>query len=299
MTLPLSSPDGLPLRAGVGLKPEHFREILAQPPCTGFFEVHAENYMGADGPPHRYLAAIRADYPLSLHGVGLSIGGDRPLDRLHLSRLRQLVDHYQPAAFSEHLAWSSHDAGFYDDLLPLPYTNATLARVAEHIDQLQTALGRQILLENPATYLAFAQSTWAETDFIAALAARTGCGLLLDVNNVQVAATNQQYEPHAYIAAFPLRHVREIHLAGHAREQDECGRPLLIDTHDRPVSAEVWALYARVVSLIGPCPTLIEWDADIPALPVLLAEAARADAHMQAAVARDAMHAAPTDTAAA
>lgn len=299
MTLPLSSPDGLPLRAGVGLKPEHFREILAQPPCTGFFEVHAENYMGAGGPPHRYLAAIRADYPLSLHGVGLSIGGDRPLDRLHLSRLRRLVDHYQPAAFSEHLAWSSHDAGFYDDLLPLPYTNATLARVAEHIDQLQTALGRQILLENPATYLAFAQSTWAETDFIAALAARTGCGLLLDVNNVQVAATNQQYDPHAYIAAFPLRHVREIHLAGHAREQDECGRPLLIDTHDRPVSAEVWALYARVISLIGPCPTLIEWDADIPALPVLLAEAARADAHMQAAVARDAMHAAPTDTAAA
>lgn len=299
MTLPLSSPDGLPLRAGVGLKPEHFREILVRPPCTGFFEVHAENYMGAGGPPHRYLAAIRADYPLSLHGVGLSIGGDRPLDRLHLSRLRRLVDHYQPAAFSEHLAWSSHDAGFYDDLLPLPYTNATLARVAEHIDQLQTALGRQILLENPATYLAFAQSTWAETDFIAALAARTGCGLLLDVNNVQVAATNQQYDPHAYIAAFPLRHVREIHLAGHAREQDECGRPLLIDTHDRPVSAEVWALYARVISLIGPCPTLIEWDADIPALPVLLAEAARADAHMQAAVARDAMHAAPTDTAAA
>lgn len=299
MTLPLSSPDGLPLRAGVGLKPEHFREILAQPPCTGFFEVHAENYMGAGGPPHRYLTAIRADYPLSLHGVGLSIGGDRPLDRLHLSRLRQLVDHYQPAVFSEHLAWSSHDAGFYDDLLPLPYTNATLARVVEHIDQLQTALGRQILLENPATYLAFAQSTWAETDFIAALAARTGCGLLLDVNNVQVAATNQQYEPHAYIAAFPLRHVREIHLAGHAREQDECGRPLLIDTHDRPVSADVWALYARVISLIGPCPTLIEWDTDIPALPVLLAEAARADAHMQAAVARDAMHAAPTDTAAA
>lgn len=178
----------------------------------------------------------------------------------------------------------------------MPYTNATLARVAEHIDQLQTALGRQILLENPATYLAFAQSTWAETDFIAALAARTGCGLLLDVNNVQVAATNQQYDPHAYIAAFPLRHVREIHLAGHAREQDECGRPLLIDTHDRPVSAEVWALYAQVVSLIGPCPTLIEWDADIPALPVLLAEAARAETCMQAAIAHDAVNAAPADT---
>lgn len=299
MTLPLPGPDGLPLRAGVGLKPEHFREILARPPRAGFFEVHAENYMGAGGPPHRYLTAIRADHPLSLHGVGLSIGGDRPLDRLHLSRLRRLVDHYQPAAFSEHLAWSSHDAGFYDDLLPLPYTDATLARVAEHIDQLQTALGRQILLENPATYLAFAQSTWAETEFIAALAARTGCGLLLDVNNVQVAATNQRYDPYDYIAAFPLRHVREIHLAGHAREQDECGRPLLIDTHDRPVAAEVWALYRHVVSLTGPCPTLIEWDADIPALPVLLAEAERADAHMRAAVARDAMHAVPADTAVA
>lgn len=272
---------GLPARAGVGLKPEHYRSILQEHPDAGFFEVHAENYMGAGGPPHRYLDAIRADYPLTLHGVGLSIGGDGALDAAHLQRLRALVDRYQPAVFSEHLAWSSHDAGFFDDLLPLPYTGHTLARVAAHIDQLQSALGRQMLLENPATYLSFTQSTWEETDFLAELVRRTGCGLLLDVNNVHVACTNRQADPAAYLRAFPIGHVRQIHLAGHAVEQDEAGRPLLIDTHDRPVVAAVWALYGQALALAGgPLPTLIERDADIPPLPVLLAEAAAAEQRM-------------------
>lgn len=270
----------LPLRAGVGLKPEHYRAILEAPPDLGFFEVHAENYMGAGGPPHRYLAAIRARYPLSLHGVGLSIGATGPLDRDHLGRLKALIDRYQPALFSEHLAWSSHGGTFFNDLLPLPYTGATLARVAAHIDEVQSTLGRRMLLENPATYLAFAESTYAETEFIAELVRRTGCGLLLDVNNVMVAATNHGWDARRYIDDFPLAAVEEIHLAGHATETDEAGRPLLIDSHDRSVDDPVWALFAHALARLGPTPTLIEWDAKLPSWPVLKAEADRAAAMM-------------------
>ena len=191
--------------------------------------------MGAGGPPHRYLTAIRERYPLSLHGVGLSIGADRPLDREHLLRLKSLNERYEPGLFSEHLAWSTHDATYLNDLLPVPYTEETLTRVAEHIDEVQETVGRQMLLENPSTYLAFAESTYSEIDFIAEIAKRTGCGLLLDVNNVHVSSTNQEWDPVAYIEAYPLAHVREIHLGGHAPEEDEAGRPLLIDTHDREV----------------------------------------------------------------
>jgi hypothetical protein len=282
----------IPARGGVGLKAEHYRTIVDTLPDIGFFEVHAENYMCAGGPPHRYLSAIRERYPLSLHGVGLSIGADRPLDKDHLQRLDQLIERYAPGLFSEHLAWSSHDSSFLNDLLPVPYTAETLSRVVEHIDQVQTALGRQMLLENPSTYLAFAESTYSEIDFISEVVRRTGCGLLLDVNNVYVASTNQQWDPTAYIDAYPLDHVQEIHLAGHTCEADDKGRPLLIDTHNRPVDEIVWDLYAHAVTLIGPVPTLIEWDADVPAWPTLKREAGRAEAVMLATKSEGVRHAA-------
>lgn len=264
-------------RAGVGLKPEHYRAILDTLPDMGFFEVHAENYMGAGGPPHRYLTAIRERYPLSIHGVGLSIGADRPLARDHLLRLKGVVDRYQPAFVSEHLAWSTHDAGFLNDLLPVPYTKEALARVVSHIDEVQETLGRQLLLENPSTYLAFAESTLSETDFIAAVVKRSGCALLLDVNNVIVASANQGGDPIAYLEAYPLDHVRQIHLAGHLQEADEFDRALLIDTHDREVGPNVWNLYRHAIRRTGPVPTLIEWDANVPAWPVLMAEATQAE----------------------
>jgi uncharacterized protein (UPF0276 family) len=238
------------------------------------------------------LSAIREQYPLSLHGVGLSIGADRPLDEDHLQRLKQLIGRYAPGLFSEHLAWSSHDSGFLNDLLPVPYTAETLTRVVEHIDQVQNAIGRQMLLENPSTYLAFAESTYSEIDFIAEVVRRTDCDLLLDVNNVCVASTNQQWDPFAYIDAYPLARVQEIHLAGYTKEADDKGRPLLIDTHNRPVDEIVWDLYAHVVGLIGPVPTLIEWDADLPAWSTLKAEADRAEAIMFATKSKAVRHAA-------
>ena len=280
----------MPSRAGVGLKAEHCRTIIERRPDIGFFEVHAENYMMAGGPPHRYLSAIREHYPLSLHGVGLSIGADRPLDREHLGRLRHLIDRYQPALFSEHLAWSTHEAGFLNDLLPLPYTRRTLDCVVAHVDEVQDVLGRQMLLENPSTYVAFAESTWSEADFIREVVRRTGCALLLDVNNVHVASTNLHYDPLGYIDAFAMEHVREIHLGGHTRETDEKGRPLLIDTHDGPVDAMVWDLFAHAIRRAGPLPTLIEWDADVPAWATLQAEARIAEAIMQNASTRPSLH---------
>lgn len=281
----------IPVRAGVGLKPEHYRTILETKPGIGFFEVHAENYMGAGGPPHRYLTEIRERYPLSLHGVGLSIGADRPLDRNHLKRLKELVERYEPGLFSEHLAWSTHDTSYFDDLLPVPYTAESLTRVVSHIDEVQEALGRQMLLENPSTYLAFTESTYSEADFIAEIVRRSGCGLLLDVNNVHVASTNQQWDPIRYIDGYPLGSVQEIHLAGYTAEADEKGRPLLIDTHDRSVDGVVWDLYGHAIARLGPVPTVIEWDANVPAWPQLKAEAERADAIMFAARRRELAHA--------
>jgi len=241
--------------------------------------------MGDGGPPHRRLEAIRARYPLSLHGVGLSIGSPRPLDRDHLARLRDLIRRYQPAQFSEHLAWSSHDEGFLADLLPLPYDEETLAVVCRHIDETQEALATRMLLENPSTYVRFADSEIPETEFLAEVVRRTGCGLLLDVNNVFVSATNHGFDPFAYLAAFPLRHVGEIHLAGYADAVDDEGAPLLIDAHNSPVRAAVWSLYEEMVRRLGPTPTLIEWDNDVPQWPALAAEARRAETAMARAAA--------------
>jgi uncharacterized protein (UPF0276 family) len=274
----LRSPEEIPARAGVGLKPAHYRTVLESRPDIGFFEVHAENYMGAGGAPHRYLSEIRKRYPLSLHGVGLSIGADRPLDRDHLRRLADLVRRYEPGLFSEHLAWSSHGKTFFNDLLPLPYTTETLQCVCTHLHEVQEALGGQILLENPSTYLAFSESTYSELEFIAEIVQRTGCALLLDVNNAYVSSTNQGWDPEHYVDQFPLRHVRQIHLAGHAEDTDERGRSLLIDSHDRPVSEIVWDLYGQALERLGPTPTLIERDQNLPAWPELEAEAERAEA---------------------
>lgn len=267
----------IPARAGAGLKPEHIAEILAERADVGFFEVHAENYMGAGGPPHRQLEAIRHDYPLSLHGVGLSIGGEQPLDKAHLQRLAELNRRYEPGLFSEHLAWSTHDTAYFNDLLPVPYDDAALERVCDHIDAVQEVVGRQMLLENPSTYIAFEQSTMSELDFLKQITRRTGCGLLLDVNNVHVSCTNHQQSAEDYLADFPLQAVGEIHLGGHAPDTDDAGRPLLIDAHDREVDAAVWSLYERVVENNGPLPTLIEWDNEVPAWPVLFAQVKAAE----------------------
>lgn len=239
--------------------------------------------MGAGGPPHRYLEAVADLYPLSLHGVGLSIGASRDLDKEHLKRLRVLIDRYRPQSFSEHLAWSTHDTGFLNDLLPLPYTAETLVRVIDHVDETQQWLGRQMLLENPSTYLLFSESTIDEVDFLAAIANRTGCGLLLDVNNVMVSAVNHRLDPIAYIDRFPVELVGEIHLAGYDETIDGVGDRLLIDSHGSAVRTDVVELYQHALSRSGPLPTLIEWDNDVPDFATLNAEAVRADAMLTAA----------------
>jgi uncharacterized protein len=234
--------------------------------------------MGAGGLPHRALEAIRRDNPVSVHGVCMSIGGSQPLDKVHLKRFRSLVERYEPALVSEHLAWSTHETTYFNDLLPLPYTEATLLRVCDHIDQVQEAIRRPMLLENPSTYVVFRDSTMSETDFIRSVARRTGCGLLLDVNNVFVSATNHRFSALDYLADFPLACVGEIHLAGHAEQSDDEGDLLLIDSHDGPVADAVWKLFEIVISWCGPVPTLVEWDSNIPEWPILKAEAAAAQA---------------------
>lgn len=267
----------LPARAGLGLKPQHYAEIVSGLPEIGFFEVHAENYMGDGGPPHRYLSAIAEHYPISLHGVGLSIGGSRPLDKEHLAHLSRLIERYRPASFSEHLAWSTHESAYYNDLLPLPYTPETLDRVAAHVGEVQDALGTRMLLENPATYLLFEDSTVDEIDFLAAVSNRTGCGLLLDVNNVMVSAINHRLDPREYIRRFPADRVGEIHLAGYDEAQDEAGERLAIDAHSSTVRPDVLDLYAFTLQRTGPVATLVEWDNDVPDFVTLRAEAERVE----------------------
>ncbi|MDE2577545.1 MAG: DUF692 domain-containing protein [Hyphomicrobiales bacterium] len=277
----------LPKSAGVGLKPQHGEALLRERPKLGFLEVHAENYFGAGGPPHALLTALRDIYPLSIHGVGLSIGGEGPLDESHLDALAALLARYEPALFSEHLAWSTHDGVYFNDLLPVAYNKATLTRVCAHIDHAQNRLKRPLLLENPSTYVAFCASDMDEVDFIAAVAKNTGCGLLLDVNNVMVSCVNHGRDPYAYIDALPIDAVAEIHLAGYAQDRDSLGARLLIDAHGAPVADDVWRLYAHAIARAGAMPTLIEWDNDVPDLPRLLDEAQRADATMAARAAHE------------
>ncbi len=273
-----SSLGQLPNGAGVGYKPQHFSDIEADAGTVRWLEIHAENYMGDGGRPLAQLRHLRESFPISVHGVGLSIGGEGSLDKDHLARLKNLVRWIEPASFSEHLAWSTHDSHFFNDLLPLPYTDQTLERVCDHIDQVQSTVGQQMLLENPSSYLAFAESTWEEPAFMAEIAKRTGCGLLLDVNNVFISATNLHYSPQAYIDAYKLDCVGEIHLGGHDEDEDDHGHPLLIDSHGCEVVDPVWALLDYTLAQSGSKPLLIEWDTDVPEWSVLRQEASRATA---------------------
>lgn len=270
--------ERLPYAPGVGYKPQHFDDLQADPGDVAWIEVHAENYMGDGGRPLAQLRALSEKFAISIHGVGLSIGGETPLDINHLARLKKLCDWINPASFSEHLAWSTHGSEFLNDLLPLPYTQATLSRVAEHINQVQDTLGRQMLLENPSSYLAFTESTLSETEFLSELTRRTGCGLLLDVNNVFISATNLNLSAQAYIDAYPTDKVGEIHVGGHDEDHDDHGAPLLIDSHGAAVVDPVWALLDYTLAQTGPAPVLVEWDNDVPDWPTLRDEAARAAA---------------------
>ncbi len=270
--------NDLPAAAGVGFKSRHFSELIQNRGAVEWLEIHAENYMGDGGRPLAQLRQLREVFPVSLHGVGLSIGGAEPLDPAHLTRLKHLNDWLNPASFSEHLAWSTHEGRFLNDLLPLPYTDATLTRVCDHIDQVQEVLGRRMLLENPSSYLAFDASTWSEPAFLTEISRRTGCGMLLDVNNVFVSAINLDFSPQGYIDAYPVDEVGEIHLGGHDSDRDDFDAPLLIDNHGAPVADPVWALLDYTLAATGPQPVLIEWDNDVPEWQVLEAEAARAAA---------------------
>lgn len=269
-------PRTLPDAPGVGYKPQHFAGIMKDPTPVEWLEIHAENYMGDGGRPIAQLGHLAERFPISVHGVGLSIGGADPLDKDHLKRLKHLCDWLNPASFSEHLAWSTHEGAYLNDLIALPYTEETLTCVADHVAQLQDVLGRIMLLENPSSYLSFAESTYSETDFLAEVVARTGCGLLLDINNVFISATNQKTGATDYIDAFPLEHIGEFHLGGHNQDTDDTGAPLLIDSHGCEVADPVWALFDYTLSKTGARPTLIEWDANVPEWADLAAEAARA-----------------------
>lgn len=270
--------------AGIGLKDEHALPLLEGAAAVDFLEVHAENYLVAGGPRLRRLERLRERLPLSIHGVGLSIGGAAPLDEAHLAALDALLQRFEPRWFSEHLAWSSHGGTWLNDLLPVPYDEATLQRVCEHVDRVQTRLRRRLLLENPSSYVEFERSTLDEGAFLAEIVRRTGCGLLLDVNNAYVSGVNHGRDPWALIESLPAGAIGEIHLAGFAEDRDAAGDRLLIDHHGAPVDAAVWRLYERTLARLGPRPTLIERDNDVPPLPVLAAEAALARAALQACI---------------
>ena len=268
-----------PQRAGIGLRARHHAEIVASRPDVGWLEIHAENYMGGGAALH-HLQAARARWPVSVHGVGLSLGSAAGLDAAHVARLARLVDRIEPLFVSEHLSWSGLPGLYLNDLLPLPYTEEALGIVAANIDRVQTALHRQILIENPSVYLGFEHSPMTESEFLIELARRTGCALLLDVNNIFVSAINLGDDPRSLLAGFAGAPVREIHLAGHTAKEID-GVPLLIDDHGGPVSDSVWSLYDAAIGLFPEAATLIEWDSNIPELDVLVAEAARADARRQ------------------
>ncbi|RWI92746.1 DUF692 domain-containing protein [Mesorhizobium sp.] len=269
------SPLAIPASAGIGLRSPHIAEMLTRRPSAGWLEVHAENYMG-DGAGVEALERLRQIYPLSVHGVGLSLGSAQGLDRDHLERLRKVCDRFEPDLVSEHLAWSVADGAYLNDLLPLRYDEEALAIVARNVETVQETLNRQVLIENLSAYVAFADSSMSEAEFLAELVVRTGCGLLLDVNNVQVSAHNLQYDAKAFIDALPAEAIGEIHLAGHATNHVGADT-VLIDDHGSRVPPVVWALYQHAIDRLGPRPTLIEWDTDVPILDVLLGEAMWAD----------------------
>ncbi len=263
----------IPALAGVGLRSPHMREVLDTRPSIGWFEVHSENYFG-DGIPVRLLEEVRRDYPVSLHGVGLSLGSSDPLAERHLNQLCALARRIEPMLISEHLSWSSVDGRYLNDLLPLPYTEGALDLMVERVSRVQERLQRRILIENISSYLRFRHATISEVEFLSELARRSGCGILLDVNNVYVSASNHGFSAAAYVDAVPINAVAEIHVAGFTRHATE-GAELLIDTHNRAVDPEVWALYRNAIQRLGPVPTVVEWDADLPPLAVLLDEAAK------------------------
>jgi uncharacterized protein (UPF0276 family) len=267
----------LPAATGIGLRAAHHDAFLEARPAVGWVEVHSENFFADGGPQLALLERVRRDYPLSCHGVGLSLGSTDPLDRDHLRQLRRLVQRFDPALVSEHCSWSSVGGRFANDLLPLPCTEEALDHMTARVMQVQDELGRRILVENPSTYVEYACSTVPEAQFLAELAARTGCGLLLDVNNVYVSSRNHGFDAAAYLRAIPPALVAEVHLAGFSIQPAGEGE-LLVDTHSTTVWPDVWSLYALAVALWGPRPTLIEWDLDLPPLATLVAEAARADA---------------------
>jgi uncharacterized protein len=279
--MPRHCSTALPKAAGVGLRAPHVKRVLEEAPDVAWFEVHSENYFVSGGPALATLEAVRQRYPLSLHGVGMSLGGADAIDRAHLRRLKHLVDRFEPGAVSEHLCWSAVGGRWLNDLLPLPYTREALDRVCAHVDEVQTVLGRTILVENVSSYLRFLPEEMPEWTFVAEVARRTGCGLILDVNNVYVSASNHGYSAWDFLAGIPLGTVKEIHLAGY-EEVDG----LLIDTHSRPVFPAVWSLYADALARFGAMPTLIEWDQDIPELEALLAEARTAQQHLERLEAR-------------
>jgi uncharacterized protein (UPF0276 family) len=267
----------LPPAAGIGLRAPHLRHVEAVRPPVAWFEVHSENYFAEGGPALAALDRIRGDYPLSLHGVGLSLGSTDPLDRDHLAKLRRLIARTEPAVVSEHLCWSSIGGRHFNDLLPLPYTEEALAHVASRVGEVQEILGREIAIENVSSYIAFAEATIPEWEFVGAVARRTGCRLLLDVNNIHVNAANHGFSAQAYLGAIPPDAIAEIHLAGF-----DASGPCLIDTHGTRVAPEVWTLYRAAIGRFGPRPTLIEWDVDIPAFEVLEQEAAIAQSILAA-----------------
>ena len=274
----------IPASAGIGLRFPHHRAVLDEKPPVAWFEVHPENYMGG-GAPLAYLDAIRRDYPISLHGVGLSLGSTDGLDERHLERFRRLVDRVRPGLISEHLSWTAAAGVHFADLLPLPLTEEALEVVCRNVEIAQDYLGRRILVENPSSYLRYRHSTIPEWEFISSVARRTGCGILCDVNNVFVSASNHGFEPRVYLEALPAGSVFEVHLAGHSLRELGDGRSIRIDDHGSRVGPEVWALYRDAIGLFGRVPTLIEWDRDVPSLGVLLDEAAKADTILRAGVA--------------
>ena len=266
----------IPANAGVGLKPQHYDDIFSAEQRVKWFEIHPENYFSAAGKNHQALDKIRQDYPLSLHGIGMSLGSDDGVDMVHLKRIKQLIDRYQPALFSEHLSCSRVHHFYNKDLLPMPYTHKAMKRLSDNIDQVQNYLGRTILIENPSSYFLPQDNDFTEWDFLVQLCKRTGANILLDVNNLYVSAINHGFDSSEYLQAIPLTLVGEIHLAGHSEETHEFGQ-LLIDDHGSEVKQNVWSLYQKTLERIGPKPTLIEWDTNIPDWPTLVSEAEKAE----------------------